>query len=62
MPASRVPLGFVSAFTSLSAQLACPACYSELRMEADRLICTRCGAAYPIVDGIPVLTKVVGDQ
>jgi hypothetical protein len=62
MPASPIPLGFVSAFASLRAQLACPACYGELRMDADRLICTRCGLVYPVVDGIPVLTTVVSDQ
>ncbi len=62
MPASRVPLGFVSAFASLHAQLACPVCYGELRMDADRLICTLCGVVYPIVDGIPILTTVVSDR
>jgi hypothetical protein len=62
MPANRDPLGFDSAFASLNAQLACPACYGELRMDADRLICTHCGVVYPIVDGIPVLTPVVSGQ
>jgi|HubBroStandDraft_2_1064218.scaffolds.fasta_scaffold1111229_2 uncharacterized protein YbaR (Trm112 family) len=37
------------------AQLACPACYGDLRLEESRLVCTACGHAYPIVDGIPVL-------
>ena len=37
------------------AQLACPACYGDLRSENSRLLCTACGRAYPIVDGIPVL-------
>jgi hypothetical protein len=37
------------------AQLACPACLGELRLEETRLVCAGCGRAYPIVDGIPVL-------
>jgi hypothetical protein len=36
-------------------QLACPACHGDLRLEEARLICSACGRAYPIVDGIPVL-------
>jgi hypothetical protein len=40
---------------SVVAQLACPACLGDLRLEEDRLRCTVCGRAYPIVDGIPVL-------
>ena len=36
-------------------QLACPACHSSLRHEDLRLVCTACGRAYPITDGIPVL-------
>jgi hypothetical protein len=35
--------------------LACPACQGDLRLEADRVVCERCGRAYPIVAGIPVL-------
>jgi hypothetical protein len=46
---------FTSAFKAISEQLACPVCYGELRMDADRLICMQCGRVYPIVDGIPVL-------
>jgi uncharacterized protein YbaR (Trm112 family) len=37
------------------AQLACPACFGELRPSNSRLLCSACGRAYPIVDGIPVL-------
>jgi uncharacterized protein len=37
------------------AQLACPACYGELRLEGARLRCMACCRGYPIVDGIPVM-------
>jgi hypothetical protein len=37
------------------AQLACPACYGELRLEGARLRCMACSRGYPIVDGIPVM-------
>jgi uncharacterized protein YbaR (Trm112 family) len=40
---------------SILAQLACPACYGELRTEAWHLVCIACGRRYPIVDGIPAL-------
>jgi uncharacterized protein YbaR (Trm112 family) len=42
-------------FAELRGTLACPACEGELRLETDRVVCARCGRAYPIVDGIPVL-------
>ena len=40
---------------ALAAQLACPACRGDLRLEAARLICAVCSRSYRIVDGIPVL-------
>ena len=36
-------------------QLACPACFGDLRREDAHLVCAGCRRAYPIVDGIPVL-------
>ncbi len=36
-------------------RLACPACYGDLRLKDSRLLCTACGRAYPIIDGVPVL-------
>jgi hypothetical protein len=42
-------------FAELRSLLACPACEGELRLEGGRVVCGRCGRAYPIVDGIPVL-------
>jgi uncharacterized protein YbaR (Trm112 family) len=37
------------------AQLACPACFGDLRLEGAHLVCIACRRAYAIVDGIPVL-------
>ena len=52
MPAKSSLLQFDN---SVARELACPACYGDLRAETARLICIACGRAYPIVDGIPVL-------
>jgi len=35
--------------------LACPACKADVRLEGDRIICTRCGRRYPIRDDIPIM-------
>ena len=35
--------------------LACPACKTEVKLEGERIVCTRCGRRYPIRDGIPVM-------
>jgi hypothetical protein len=37
--------------------MVCPACHGELRVddEAEELVCTKCGLAYPVRDDIPVL-------
>jgi len=35
--------------------LACPLCKSDLDLKSEKLICTKCGQEYPIVDGIPVM-------
>ena len=35
--------------------LACPACKAAVRLEGERLVCTRCGRRYPVRDGIPVM-------
>lgn len=41
----------------LLAMLGCPLSPARppLREEGDRLVCTECGAAFPVVDGIPHL-------
>jgi len=36
-------------------QLACPACLGGLSVQAAHLVCSGCGRAYPVIDGIPVL-------
>jgi len=35
--------------------LACPLCKTPVKLDADRLVCTKCGRRYPIRDGIPVM-------
>ena len=35
--------------------LACPACKTEVKLEDDKLVCTKCGRRYPIRDGIPIM-------
>ncbi len=35
--------------------LACPLCKEEVKLEDDRIVCTKCGRRYPIKDDIPVM-------
>ena len=35
--------------------LVCPLGKSELELDGDRLICKRCGPAFSIKDGIPIM-------
>jgi uncharacterized protein YbaR (Trm112 family) len=35
--------------------LACPACRADVRLEADRIVCSACGRRYPVRDGIPIM-------
>lgn len=39
----------------VQAMLECIFCHASLKIEASRCQCSRCGASYPICDGIPVL-------
>lgn len=35
--------------------LACPACKTPVRLEANKLVCDECGRRYRIEDGIPIM-------
>lgn len=35
--------------------LACPVCKTDVRLEQEKLVCTKCGRRYPIKDDIPVM-------
>jgi len=35
--------------------LVCPVDKAKVHLEGDRLICEKCGRAYPIHDGIPIM-------
>ncbi len=35
--------------------LACPLCKTEVALEDDRIVCSKCGRRYPIKDDIPVM-------
>ena len=45
--------------TELSQELldiiVCPDCHGALQQADGELVCTACGLAYPVTDGIPVL-------
>jgi uncharacterized protein YbaR (Trm112 family) len=45
----------LEAFQAWASELACPACLGPLRLREASVVCTACGRAYPVVDGIPVL-------
>ena len=35
--------------------LVCPVDHAKVRLEGDRLLCDKCGRAYPVRDGIPIM-------
>lgn len=35
--------------------LACPACKTEVKLENDKIVCSKCHRHYPIKDGIPIM-------
>lgn len=35
--------------------LACPACKADVKLQEQKIVCTKCGRRYPIKDGIPVM-------
>lgn len=50
-----------AAGASLRQLLVCPACRSDLEWQTQEIRCTGCGAAYEILDGIPVLRPAEPD-
>lgn len=39
----------------LLAILACPLCKTDVRLDNDRIVCTKCQRRYPIKDDIPIM-------
>jgi len=35
--------------------LACPLCKTDVHLEGDKIVCTKCGRRYPIKEDIPVM-------
>jgi len=35
--------------------LACPACKGDVKLENDKIVCTKCKKKYPIKDDIPIM-------
>ncbi|MBI5124923.1 MAG: Trm112 family protein [Planctomycetes bacterium] len=35
--------------------LACPLCKTEVKLEGEKIVCSRCGRRYPIKDDIPIM-------
>ena len=46
----------------LLAILACPVCKTDVRLEAEKLVCVKCGRKYPVRDGIPVMLQEEAEQ
>ncbi|MBN1793531.1 MAG: Trm112 family protein [Candidatus Omnitrophica bacterium] len=42
--------------------LACPACKSKVRLEAEKIVCGNCKRRYPIREGIPVMLVEEAEQ
>ncbi len=35
--------------------LVCPVDHAKVNLEGERLVCEKCGRAYPVRDGIPIM-------
>jgi hypothetical protein len=35
--------------------LACPSCKSDVSLQADKIVCSKCGRRYPIKEDIPIM-------
>lgn len=42
--------------------LACPACKGDVKLDGEKIVCTKCGLRYPIKDGIPVMLIDEGEK
>lgn len=42
--------------------LACPACKGNVKLDGEKIVCTKCGLRYPIKDGIPVMLIDEGEK
>ncbi|MCK4462977.1 MAG: Trm112 family protein [Candidatus Omnitrophica bacterium] len=42
--------------------LACPACKGDVKLNGEKIVCTKCGLRYPIKDGIPVMLIDEGEK
>lgn len=42
--------------------LACPACKADVKLEENKIVCTKCGRKYPIRDGIPIMLIEEAEQ
>lgn len=45
----------VKSMKDWAGRVACPVCFGDLNIDAERAVCAGCGRAYPVVDGIAVL-------
>lgn len=41
----------------LLAILVCPVDKAKVNLQGDRLVCEKCGRAYPVRDGIPIMLE-----
>ena len=42
--------------------LVCPVDRAKVHLEDNRLVCERCGRAYPVRDGIPIMLEEEAEQ
>lgn len=42
--------------------LVCPVDKAKVNLQGDRLVCEKCGRAYPVRDGIPIMLEEEAEQ
>ena len=35
--------------------LVCPACKDKIKVEGEKIVCTKCNRTYPVRNGIPIM-------